>query len=432
MIRTVADLLSEILAVELPKLDASPVAHAPTIGEMYEGLSGRLLEQALPQGIGLKVVTGFVRGHDDTLSGQIDRMLVLGDAGERVPETDRYIWPVQDVVAVFEVKKSLTKSALKEALAQVHQVRVIDSAFRNTPGGQLTYAEEAPARKAFAEMTGRFVPSLTEAASMSRFERLLFPALIVEATSVIRVVIGWHGFKRERTLRRHLADYVEESVGQQVAGPTALPQLIISGDFALAKANGQPFSPNTEGDRWPFYGSTAINPLVLLLEFIWTRLDARFGLGNVWGEDLGTEVLRGLLVGEAVEHNGQSGWKTHIYRNTSTKNLRAAAVEEAWQPEQFTHEPFVVLQTLVSGREVRSDDPGLLEWLGSRNRTWADVRGELISSRLVAESTDGRLALLAKKCDCAFLPTGEYVAAENNTGRLTRWIAKRTAAQKET
>lgn len=78
MIRTVADLLTEILATELPKLDASEVVHAPTIGDMYEGLSGHLLERALPQDLGLRVITGFVRGPDGTLSGQIDRMLVTG------------------------------------------------------------------------------------------------------------------------------------------------------------------------------------------------------------------------------------------------------------------------------------------------------------------------------------------------------------------
>src|SRR4051812_11656918 len=115
MIRTVADLLSQVLSAELPKLDDSEIVHAPTIGDMYEGLSGHILEQAIPHGLGLQVVTGFVRGHDGTLSGQIDRMLVVG-AGERVPYTEAYEWPVQDVISVFEVKKTLTKQALAEAM----------------------------------------------------------------------------------------------------------------------------------------------------------------------------------------------------------------------------------------------------------------------------------------------------------------------------
>lgn len=431
MIRTVADLLSEILEVELPRLDASPVVHAPTIGDMYEGLSGRLLEQALPQGLALRVVTGFIRGHDHKLSGQMDRMLVMGNTGERVPQTDSYIWPVQDVLAVFEVKKELTKKAFKEALDHIHEVRVLDSAYRNTPNGQPTYDDEAPARRAFTAMTGRLVPPVTEASGLSPFDRLLIPALIVEATSIIRVVIGWHGFKKERTLRQHLADYVESNTGIDVAGPTALPQLIISGDFSLVKANGQPFSPRADGDRWPYYGSTAINPLSLLLEFIWTRLDVRFGLGNIWGEDLSTEVLRGLLVGEPVTLEGRAGWKTQIYSNTSTKNLRSGSVEEDWRPEQFTLESFVILQRVVAGHQVRGDDPKLLVWLEAQNRTWEEVLDELLLSRLVAQDADGRLELVAKQCDLAILPSGAYVAAENNTGRLTRWVANQMATTRE-
>jgi hypothetical protein len=334
MIRTVAELLSQILVAELPKLDASEVVHAPTIGDMYEGLSGQLLEKALPPGLGLQVVTGFVRGQHDELSGQIDRMLVVGK-GDRVPHTDSYIWPVRDVIAVLEVKKTLTKATWKEALDHLNKVRAMEKGFRATAEGQLTYEDEAPARRAFAEMTGRVVPPMSEADTMSRFDRLLFPALIVEASSIIRVVIGWHGSKKERTLRQHVAEYVDDNVRTGTAGPTGLPQLIISGDFSLAKANGQPFSPSTEGDRWPFYGSTAVNPLVLLLEFIWTRLDIRFRLGNIWGEDLSTEVLRGLFVAEAAERDGLAGWKTNIYSNTSTANLKAARVEEDWQPAEY-------------------------------------------------------------------------------------------------
>src|SRR4051812_13596037 len=58
MIRTVAELLQEVLAAELPLLDESPVVHAPSIGAMYEGLSGKILSAAIPDQLGLRVVTG--------------------------------------------------------------------------------------------------------------------------------------------------------------------------------------------------------------------------------------------------------------------------------------------------------------------------------------------------------------------------------------
>ncbi|MER8083592.1 DUF6602 domain-containing protein [Streptomyces sp. NPDC094048] len=86
MIRTVADLLSGIIRDELPKLDDAPVKHAPTIGDMYEGLSSDVLNRALPDGLGLRVVSGFARDGHGRLSGQLDCMVVRGE-GERLPYT---------------------------------------------------------------------------------------------------------------------------------------------------------------------------------------------------------------------------------------------------------------------------------------------------------------------------------------------------------
>lgn len=426
MIRTVAELLSAVLASELPKLDASDVVHAPTIGDMYEGLSGHLLERALPQGLGLRVVTGFVRGHDGTLSGQIDRMLVVGE-GERVPQTSSHIYSLSDVIAVIEVKKTLTKADLGDAMAQLQQVRAIEKAYRATPQGQLQPADEGPAYKAYSEMTGRVLPDVADSDSLSLFDQLLLQALLEEATSIVRVAIGWHGFKFERALRKAVGELVAENVGQASSGPASLPQLIISGNFSIVKANGQPYSPSTAGERWPFYGSTSVNPLLLLLECIWTRLDVRFGLGNPWGEDLTQEVLRALLIGEAIEQDGQRGWSIEVLSAT-TKDLRATAVEEPWEPERFTLEAFVVIQRLCAGKAVRLDDPDLLAWLGEQSRTVEDLANELVDSRLVARTADGQaIELITKDCLAAILPTGEYVAAENNTGRLTRWIGQRLA-----
>lgn len=79
MIKTVAQMLRQLLDVELPLADQSPVAHAPTIGEMYEGLSGEILSRAAPTDLGLRVVTGSVTD-GTSLSGQIYRMIVAARA----------------------------------------------------------------------------------------------------------------------------------------------------------------------------------------------------------------------------------------------------------------------------------------------------------------------------------------------------------------
>src|SRR5438132_1512251 len=121
MIRTIADLLLAFKDAECRQIEKSGLTHAPTIGEMYEGLTSSILK-AIPHGAGLQVVSGFIEGNG-RLSGQIDCMLVSG-AGSRVPHTKHFKWPVRQVIAVLEVKKRLSLSALTDA--QAHLSKVLD------------------------------------------------------------------------------------------------------------------------------------------------------------------------------------------------------------------------------------------------------------------------------------------------------------------
>lgn len=114
MITSFADILRDLQLKEQAILSAQAISHGPTIGNMYEGLTRDLLSRAIPATAGLRLVDGFVVGHDKTLSPQIDCMLVQGE-GEQIPHTNHYKWPVKDVVAVFEAKKSLYGAQLQDS-----------------------------------------------------------------------------------------------------------------------------------------------------------------------------------------------------------------------------------------------------------------------------------------------------------------------------
>ena len=47
MIKTIADLLRELMVKEAAELDEEPVKHGPTIGAMYEGLARDILDTTL-------------------------------------------------------------------------------------------------------------------------------------------------------------------------------------------------------------------------------------------------------------------------------------------------------------------------------------------------------------------------------------------------
>ena len=92
MIRDVAGLLRALQEAEAQQIEKAGITHAPTIGEMYEGLTEKILEKLIPAAADLRVVSGFVEGASGGLSGQIDCMVVSGK-GTRIPHTRRFKWP---------------------------------------------------------------------------------------------------------------------------------------------------------------------------------------------------------------------------------------------------------------------------------------------------------------------------------------------------
>lgn len=74
MITSFAAFLESLQAKEAAILAEENVKHAPTIGDMYEGLTKELLERAIPPNLGLRLVDGFVIGVDGKPGNQIDAL----------------------------------------------------------------------------------------------------------------------------------------------------------------------------------------------------------------------------------------------------------------------------------------------------------------------------------------------------------------------
>ena len=90
MITTIAALLRDLMKKEAERLDGQDIAHGPTIGNMYEGLTRDILDRAIPADLDVRVVDGFVRGADGRLSPQMDAMVVVGE-GEPIPYTSGFV-----------------------------------------------------------------------------------------------------------------------------------------------------------------------------------------------------------------------------------------------------------------------------------------------------------------------------------------------------
>lgn len=241
MIRTVAELLSGILRRELPRLDASEITHAPTIGDMYEGLSADLLGRAIPDGLGLQVVTGFATDGVGNLSGQLDCMIVRGE-GKKIPYTPAFVWHVKDIIAVIEVKKTVHSEEMLDAIRQLKSVKDLEYNYRETwgPDEPKHQPDGSAAMIAFAQTTRKIAPPYEQLDTLTISEQLIYHTLMIEQYSIIRVVLGHHGFASERNFRRALVDVLKANIGTRGFGPGYLPQIIISGNYSLLKMNGHP------------------------------------------------------------------------------------------------------------------------------------------------------------------------------------------------
>jgi hypothetical protein len=421
MIRTVADFLHQLMEAEVARLDAVDIEHGPTIGDMYEGLSADLLRRAVPEQLGLQIVEGFITDGLGNRSGQVDCMLVRG-SGEPIPYTTAFVWPVKDVIAIFEVKKTLYHDDLVDAFAKLRSVKDLDRAYKRSLRDQVGTVDTLSAQRAFAETTRLVAPSYEELSALPLTHQLVFHTLVSEQLGPVGIVLGYHGYASEKAFRESLLKHLGEQINTQGFGPGSFPQLMISGRYSLGKANGQPYSVRMQGDWWPFYFSSRVNPLLLLLEYIWTRLDLEFGVGGLWGEDLSLEKLNPFLLTQAAVEGGQVGWR-HEWVEFDEAELTVSDDLELWQPAFLSDEQFVVITRLCEGHRVCINDDELLAYLGEGGVDPEELKASLLDTGLVAMAGH-EIELITDRCRTAVLPDGRLIAGEDNTGRLTRWIAR--------
>jgi hypothetical protein len=72
VIPTVAELLRALQEAEIRQIEKAGILHAPTIGEMYEGLTSSILDKAIPPKLVCGLYQAFVENGSGMQSGQID------------------------------------------------------------------------------------------------------------------------------------------------------------------------------------------------------------------------------------------------------------------------------------------------------------------------------------------------------------------------
>lgn len=419
MIRDVADLLNGLMQEERSKLDDYSLRHGPTIGKMYEGLASDILSRAIPESLGLQLVHGIIYS-EGLMSGEIDCMLVKG-VGEQIPYTDSFKWHIKDVVAVIEVKKSLYSNDLKDAFGHLRNVAHNFVSYVRS-GQSHAPIDLKPVRRAFSMITGIAAPEHSDVESLCFEEQKIYQTLVMEHLSPIKIVLGYHGFKTESSLREALFSFIKENQMTEGFGIGSFPQLIVCGKHSLIKMNGYPYCGPLESGFWGFYTSSNTNPVLLMLELIWTRLSYDVFVDELWGDDLKIETFTPFLAGKIVKAGDKLGWE-YKYTPIEQKYLANRSLESDWSPTVITTSQLHVFQRLCSEQSTNLKDIEFRELVKQSGVEFDEFITSLIRTGFIAISGD-ELFLTTEQCQCAILPNGDLVVAENNSGRLTRWIEK--------
>ena len=341
MIGDIAELLAALSRAEAAKLAKSDITHAPTIGAMYEGLTRDILARAVPRGLGLQLVDGFVVDGKGNRSGQIDCMLVRGE-GTPVPYTGQFEWHVKDVLAVFEVKKTLTAANLADAYDQMGGVMTRFNAWYHD--AHFNLEDIAPSLHAYAGITGQIAPSSDRWEQMDRNLGNILYTLRAEQFAPLRIILGYGGYKTESGLRGAFLDYLETKLRVGGYAPLDMPNLIVGEGASLLKLCGFPYwVPRTPAGDWTFVASSRINPIRLILELIWTKISFAHNVTELFGDDLEVEILPALLSGQIIpDPNGTWGWNYKAI-DPSKSTLDKVELTEEWKPEEVDAFTFQIL-----------------------------------------------------------------------------------------
>jgi len=421
MITSILDILNGFISEEKRKLDLFELNHAPTIGLMYEGLTTELLNRSIPIQLNLRIESGFIFDDKGTMTGQIDCMIVKG-SGIPIPYTNLHKWHIKDVIAVFEVKKNLYSKELNDSFHHLREVLKSYSKYIEEGNSDETF-DISSALATFSKITSIVPPEQEEIETLGFSLEMLYHTLVMEHLSPIRIVLGYHGFKSEAALRKSFIDFLNENMeNARGFGASSFPQLFFSDRFSLIKLNGEPYSAPLQDDEWIFYASSRSNPVLLILELIWTRLSKHYNIGGLWGEDLELESFVPLLRGKAVQDNDKAGWAYH-YDVYDDNELRDLGTSSEWEPTYLNEKQFTIITMLCCGEKKNIRDPKLKSYVEEDGESFDDFVESLLKTRLVGLRGDD-LELITEKCQCAILPDGRFVAADNNTGRFTRWCQK--------
>ncbi len=143
---------------------------------------------------------------------------------------------------------------------------------------------------------------------------------------------------------------------------------------------------------------------------------------NLWGDDLVIENFSLLLSAKIKKEGDLVGWE-YRYTSLADDELEQRSAGDEWSPSIVSSSQFVIFNNLCNEVVVSIEDESLREFIEKEGEEFDSFITSLTKTGLIALN-DNKLQLTTYECQCVILPDGRFAVADNNNGRLTRWINK--------
>ncbi|MEA2912173.1 MAG: hypothetical protein QOJ15_4254 [Bradyrhizobium sp.] len=415
MIASFAEFLLELKKKEEALLGMQDIKHAPTIGSMYEGLSKELLNRAIPPHLDLRLVDGFLRDAQGNLSPQLDCMVATGE-GDRIPHTDSYVWDIDNVLAIFEIKKNLYSTEMSDACPKLQEVSIMF--IEAWADGRKRPIDRSA--KPFEMTTGVALPHASEIENFDIQLKQIFHTIFFSEHAPLRILLGYRGFVSEYGLREGFVRYLEKFPRRsRGVGLRTFPNQIICGMNSIIVAGGHPYCAPLIDGKWAAVLSSSENPLRILIEMLWTKICSRFGLSMPDDDSLIEESFSPLLFAKAVKTDQDFGW--HFQVNELSKEDLAERKPLNWEPVLIDMAMAAILTLLSRNGSIELDQPEFLESLEKNGKTRDQVVNDIVSLGLGA--VKGETLHQVQGFVTVFLPDGR-VAVSFEQDKLRLWMAR--------
>lgn len=189
----------------------------------------------------------------------------------------------------------------------------------------------------------------------------------------------------------------------------------------MVKANGRPYLKPLRDGYWDFMLSSKANPVLLMLELIWTKISLEFDVGMPWGDDFEMEGLNEFLRAKAIIKEEQGGWMFK-YDELSKDTLESRTSSIEWEPVEVTSSVYAIFHQLTQS-DVYTKEPDFIAFAEKGAGSVSEFIDQITSTNFAAYDGES-LSLNSENLIAAVLSDGRFVLAENNSGRFDAWLKR--------